>query len=276
MRLLHKNKCPISGASLFWARAFNPLHWLEFFLLDGTIDRMASYSAFARFYDVAMGDMSGKVDFLQRLLRESAPEAQTLLEFASGTGTILEGLFSDYQVSGVDLSEEMAEIAKKKLPKADIRVGDMPNYDFGKTFDAVLCVYDSINHLQNWEQWRALFANARKHLKDNGIFIFDFNTVKRLEWLSNNPLVGQALGDDYMFMDVRDENGKFAWDIRVFEKELDGRFTLHKDLIHEISFPVDQVRDEVSKLFTIEKVVDAKNLDEQHHNWRPVFVCRKK
>lgn len=237
---------------------------------------MAGYSVFAKFYDDAMGDMSGKIDFLQKLLKESAPDAQTILEFASGTGTILKGVSSYYKVFGVDLSEEMTEIAKKKLPRTDIRVGDMTSYDFGKKFDAVLCVYDSINHLKNWEQWCALFANAHKHLKDNGIFIFDFNTVKRLEWLANNQPVGQALGDDYMFMDVRNESGKFAWDIRVFEKQSDDRFTLHKDLVYEISFPLGQVKDEVSKLFIVEKVVDSKNLDEQHHNWRPVFVCRKK
>ncbi len=237
---------------------------------------MTSYSEFAKFYDAAMGDMSGKIDFLHKLLKESAPDAKTLLEFASGTGTILEGLSSGYKVSGVDLSEKMAEIAKKKLPSADIRVGDMTNYDFGKTFDIVLCAYDSINHLQNWEQWCALFANADRHLQSDGIFIFDFNTIKRLEWLSDNPPFGRLLGDDYMFMDIKSEDGRFVWDVRVFEKEPDDRFALHEDLIHEISFPVNQVTDEVAKSFTIEKIVDAKDLDEENPNWRPFLVCRKK
>jgi SAM-dependent methyltransferase len=236
---------------------------------------MTSYSEFAKFYDIAMGDMSGKIDFLQKLLKKSAPAAKTLLELACGTGTILEGLASSFDVSGVDLSEEMAGIAKEKLPNADIRVGDMTNYEFGRKFDVVLCVYDSINHLRTWEQWHALYTNAHKHLNSNGIFIFDFNTIKRLEWLSDNPPFGRLLGDDYMFMDVRSENGNFVWDIQVFEKEPDGHFVLHKDLIHETSFPVDQVINEASKLFTVEKIIDARGLDEESPNWRPFLVCRK-
>ncbi len=261
---------------LYFDWVFVSVALVRAFSADGTIDRMTSYSEFAKFYDAAMGDMSGKVDFLQKLLKESAPDAKTLLELACGTGTILEGLSSAYVVAGVDLSEEMAEVAKKKLPHADIRVGDMTSCDFDKTFDIVLCVYDSINHLQNWEQWRALFANAHKHLQNNGIFIFDFNTIKRLEWLSDNPPFGRLLGDDYMFMDVKGEDGRFAWDVRMFEKESDGRFALHEDLIHEISFPVDKVTDEVAKSFTIEKIIDAKDLDEENPNWRPFFVCRKR
>lgn len=236
---------------------------------------MASYSVFAKFYDEAMGDMSGKVKFLKQLLKENAPEAKTLLELACGTGTILEGLASDYSVTGVDLSPEMAEIAKKKLPDVDIRVGDMTSCELGKTYDAVLCVYDSINHLQTWEQWRALFANAHKHLADSGVFIFDFNTVERLKWLADNPPFGQEIGSDYMFMKIRDESDRFDWDIRVFEKQSDGRFVLHKDLVSEISFPVDQVSDEVAKNFSIEKIIDAKNLEKDNPNWRPVVICKR-
>jgi SAM-dependent methyltransferase len=237
---------------------------------------MTSYSVFAKFYDEAMGDMSGKTDFLKQLLKESTPKAQTLLELACGTGTILEGLSSDYSVAGVDLSPEMAEIAKKKLPNANIQVGDMINYGFGKTFDVVLCVYDSINHLQTWEQWCALFANAYKHLAAGGVFVFDFNTVERLKWLANNPPFGREMGDDYMFMKIWDKGGQFDWDIRVFEKQADEHFILHKDLVHEVSFPVDQVTDEAAKHFSVEKIVDAKNLEQSNPNWRPFIVCRKK
>jgi SAM-dependent methyltransferase len=237
---------------------------------------MTSYSVFARFYDEAMGDMSGKIDFLKQLLKESTPEAKTVLELACGTGTILEGLSSDYSVAGVDLSSEMAEIAKKKLPNADIRVGDMTSYEFGRTFDIVLCVYDSINHLQAWEQWQTLFANAHKHLVTGGVFIFDFNTIERLRWLENNPPFGREIGNDYMFMKIWDKNEHFDWDIRVFEKQADERFILHKDIIHEVSFPVDQVTDGAAKHFSIEKIVDAKNLGKDNPNWRPFVVCRKK
>jgi hypothetical protein len=55
-----------------------------------------------------------------------------------------------------------------------------------------------------------------------------------------------------------------------------GHFILHKDQVHEISFPVDQVTDEVAKHFSIEKIVDAKNYEKTNPNWRPFVVCRRK
>lgn len=237
---------------------------------------MSNYQTFAKFYDVAMGDQSGKISFLQDLIIAHAPEAKSVLELACGTGTMLEGLSKKYDVSGVDLSPEMADIARKKLPDADIRIGDMADFSFGKKFDVVLCVFDSINHLSIWQQWCDTFDNAHKHLSDNGIFIFDFNTIERLDWLSNDPPYGRIIGDDYMFMDVVKEANKFVWDIRVFQKEADARFSLHQDAIDEVSFPVDQVKDEVSKLFAIEKVADFRNNPESDPNWRPFLVCRKK
>ena len=121
-----------------------------------------------------------------------------------------------------------------------------------------------------------MFENAHKHLKDGGLFIFDFNTVARLEWLANDPPYGRIIGDDYMFMNVVKDGDKFTWDVRIFEKEDDGRFSLHEEPIDEVSFSVEQVKDEVSKHFTVEEVVDFRGLDASNVNWRPFFVCKKK
>lgn len=237
---------------------------------------MSNYQAFAKFYDTAMGDQSGKVSFLRDLIVAHAPEAKSVLELACGTGTMLEGLCKKYDVSGVDLSPEMAEIAKNKLRNADIRIGDMADFSFNKTFDVVLCIFDSINHLPTWRRWCDTFANAHKHLSDDGIFIFDFNTTERLERLSGDPPYGRIIGDDYMFMNVIKEADKFVWDIRVFQKEADARFSLHQDAIDEVSFPVDEVKGEVSRLFKIEQITDFKNNPESDPNWRPFLVCRRK
>lgn len=237
---------------------------------------MSNYSTFATFYDTAMGDMSLKIGFLESLIQQYAPTAKSVLEFASGTGTILEGLAKRYEVAGFDLSADMTAIARKKLPGVEIKVGDMTNFDFGKQFDVVLCVYDSINHLLEWPMWQATFENAHRHLHEGGIFIFDFNTTKRLDWLASNPPFGSTLGDDHMIMNVKSENNVFDWDIKVFHKDDDGRFTLHQDHAYEVSFPEEQIEAEISKLFTVEAIANNKNLKPDEVNWRPFFVCRKR
>lgn len=236
---------------------------------------MSNYSVFSKFYDAAMGDMDAKIDFLKSLIKKYNPHAETVLEMASGTGTILEGLMGDYEVYGVDLSPEMVAVSKEKLSGVDIRVGDMTDFDFEKKFDAVLCVYDSINHLPEWQQWEATIENAHRHLKDNGIFIFDFNTIEQLGRLANDPPYGREMGTDYMIMDIRNESSHYNWDIKVFEKNEDGRFTLHQDNVYEVSFPLTQVKEAVLKNFTIEAIDNPKGRKEGEPGWRPFFVCRK-
>ena len=70
-----------------------------------------------------------------------------MLELACGTGSILAQLRDEYEVVGVDLSPQMLAIAWEKLPGVELIEGDMTEVRLGRTFDAVLCLYDSINHL---------------------------------------------------------------------------------------------------------------------------------
>jgi SAM-dependent methyltransferase len=236
--------------------------------------RMAAYSEIARFYDAISINRPIDADFLQSLVEKYAPTAQTVLEFASGTGTILAGLSQIYDISGVDLSPEMLLEAKQKLPDVDMRLGDITKVDLGKKFDAVLCVYDTINHLPDWASWCATFANARKHLNQDGLFIFDLNTIERLEMIVSSPIPGRALGEHYMITDVHKIAGIYHWDIKVFEKEPDGRFRLCRANISEISFPLNRVQAELEKNFRVVEIVGAAGLDKAHPNWRPLFVCR--
>lgn len=238
--------------------------------------RMAAYREFARFYDAVSIDrpVNIRAEFLQSLIEKYFPTARSVLEFASGTGTILDGLSQKYDVSGVDLSLEMVELAKQKLPDVDIRVGDVAKFDFGKKFDAVLCVYDSINHLPDWDSWCATFANAHRHLNPGGLFIFDMNTIERLEWLASFPPWGRALGGNYMITDVTKVDEVFDWDIKIFEKEPDGRFRLHRINVHEKTFPMQQVLDEAGKSFRVREIVGTAGLEKDNPNWRPSVVCQ--
>ena len=38
----------------------------------------------------------------------------------------------------------------------------MTRFDLGETFDVVLCVFDSINHLVRFSDWERVFDRARR------------------------------------------------------------------------------------------------------------------
>jgi len=236
---------------------------------------MSSYAVFAPFYDAAMGDMSDKVTFLKKLLIEKAPEAQTVLELACGTGMIMHELSSTYTVSGLDLSPEMIATAKAKMPEAQLKVGDMSTFSLSKTFDVILCVFDSVNHLLEWNDWR-MFQAVHEHLQDGGLFIFDTNTPERLEWLADSPSFSKQIGADYMVMDVQPADKSFNWEVKIFQHQQGNQFVLHEEVIPEVSFPVEDIQKELEENFTVEDIIDVRNLEPTDPNWRPFFICRKK
>jgi SAM-dependent methyltransferase len=210
-----------------------------------------SYHAFARFYDATQGDGSEHAVFLRELIERYHPSAQTVLELACGTGSILKQLRPDFEVVGLDLSVPMLALAAEKLPGVRLVEADMTQFDLRERFDVVLCVYDSINHLLEFEQWRDVFARAHEHLNEGGILVFDINTQRRLASLSRNQPMVQWFGDGHLLaLEVRDEgDGGVIWALRVFESRGGGEYLLHSEDIREVSFPRVQIEEGLREQF---------------------------
>jgi cyclopropane fatty-acyl-phospholipid synthase-like methyltransferase len=76
--------------------------------------------------------------------------------------------------------------AENNLNKKYLVLADMTNFDLRKTFDTILCNYNSICHLLKWEQWQAFFEMVNKHLEKDGLFVFDINTVYEFESITKD------------------------------------------------------------------------------------------
>jgi SAM-dependent methyltransferase len=238
---------------------------------------METYEAFAPFYDAVQGDRAQHAAYVRSLMDKHHPGAQTVLELACGTGSILKQLGSRYDLTGVDLSAGMLEIAARKVPRATLIRGDMTGISLDETFDVVLCVYDSINHLLKFADWEAVFERAREHLEDEGLFVFDINTERRLGFLAAQPTLTEWFGDgDLMVMDVVDRGrGVFVWSIRVFEHLEGNAYRLHAEDIPEKSYPADRVKRSLQKRFRRVWTYDARRKRPSPLSERLHFVCRK-
>jgi predicted TPR repeat methyltransferase len=238
---------------------------------------MDTYDVFAPFYDAVQGDRVQHAAYVRSLIEKHDPEATTVLELACGTGSVLKQLEADYEVTGVDLSEGMLDIAARKVPGARLVRADMTQVALDERFDVVLCVYDSINHLLKFKEWEAVFDRAHAQLEDEGLFIFDVNTERRLASFVPLPAATQWFGDgDLMVMDVIDGGrGVFVWSIRVFERLGDGSYRLHAEDIREIAFPADRIRRSLEKRFRRVWTYDAGRSRPSPSSGRLHFVCRK-
>ena len=238
---------------------------------------MESYDKFGDFYDAVMGDRAKTALRLRGLIDRHKPNAKTVLELACGTGAVLVHLAQGYEVSGLDLSSKMLSVARKKLPKARFFHADMTAFDAGRKFDVILCVFDSINHLLEFADWKRVFRRVDAHLVKDGLFIFDINTEHKLRRHINEPAFVESFGENLMVMDITDAgNGVSNWNIKVFEHQKGNSYKLFEENIKERSFPVDKIKTALRESFKDVRVIDTKRQRPSAKSERLYFVCMKR
>jgi hypothetical protein len=116
----------------------------------------------------------------------------------------------------------------------------------------VVCVFDTLNHLLTFEAWRSLFDAVYDHLVDDGLFIFDVNTIGELRRLGEEPPWVYEFDDHVLIMDVAlAGDGLSRWDIRIFEHLGGSRFELHHEQIGELGVGLRQIEAALEPRFTL-------------------------
>lgn len=100
-------------------------------------------------------------------------DGNELLDVACGTGLHLPYVVDDYQVTGVDLSSQQLEAAKRRLPELTFEQGDMRDFDLGHQFDVVTCLFSSIGYVHPYEDLKEAINNMSSHLKPGGVMIVE-------------------------------------------------------------------------------------------------------
>ncbi len=156
-----------------------------------------SYSYFADYYDLLMEDVDygTKADYFLELLKRHGHEAGVTLDLACGTGSfIIELKKRNIDVFGADMSEDMLAQAQMKLQESGLHVmlihSSMQELELPEKIDTCVCTLDSINHIVSKKELVRAFSNISKYLTDNGLFVFDVNTVfKHREILGDNCFI---------------------------------------------------------------------------------------
>ena len=133
---------------------------------------------FAEYYDLMTEhkDYSKECDFIEIVLSkflENPPNK--ILDVGCGTGThALELARRGYKIFAFDVAKPMIEIAIKKDTKNEVQFshGDITDYR-GKKFDAVICMFNTVNYLPDFFDFVNFLKNVRSAMSERGIFIFD-------------------------------------------------------------------------------------------------------
>jgi len=108
--------------------------------------------------------------FSKTIKAHSKIEAKKLLHLGCGGGMNDYTFKRYFQVTGIDISEEILGFAKKLNPEVRYVNGDMRTIQLGERFDAVIAP-DSINYMRTPADLRSVFQTAYEHLNPNGVFL---------------------------------------------------------------------------------------------------------
>ncbi len=116
------------------------------------------------------------------LSRHGVPPQADLLVLACGTGGHVPYFKDDYNVSGLDLSEDMLDLARKKFPDVGFHIGDLIDFNLKMEFDAAICLYGSIGFVKTSDNLLASMKRISAHLRPEGlVLITPWSTVEEFQ-----------------------------------------------------------------------------------------------
>lgn len=141
-------------------------------------NRYSAYDDFAWVYNKHWGNnfTPTALAVLEKLVLPRVPSNACILDLCCGTGQLAQALSErGYVVAGLDGSEEMLRFAKENAPAVQFILEDARTFKLADTYDAVVSMFDSLNHIMTIDELTTVFQNVCNCLKASGLFLFDMN-----------------------------------------------------------------------------------------------------
>ncbi|KAF1296813.1 SAM-dependent methyltransferase [Enterococcus sp. JM4C] len=171
-----------------------------------------AYETFAFVYDEVM-DSNLYEQWLAFSKRHFPETTKEVFELACGTGALAVAFAKDgYQVTGLDLSEEMLMIASNRAVEEEVDVqfvqGNMLDLSEVGQYEAITCFSDSLCYMSNRQEVQQVFDEVYQALTDEGTFIFDVHSVYQVD----------TVFPEYSYH-YQTDNFAFLWDSYPGKKE---------------------------------------------------------
>ncbi|MFW9878127.1 MAG: class I SAM-dependent methyltransferase [Candidatus Thorarchaeota archaeon] len=134
------------------------------------------YKELAKYYDLIYSwkDYKKEVNIIKKLIKKyKKSDGNKLLDVACGTGKHLEYFKESFSCTGIDLNEEMINVAKNNISGVDFRSADMMNFDLNNKFNVITCLFSSIGYVKTYNNLEKAIINFANHLKSGGVVIIE-------------------------------------------------------------------------------------------------------
>ncbi len=143
-------------------------------ILDGETDIKdgESYGSQAAFYD-ALNERTDNYEMQEEIVRDYVPEGSKVLYLGNGSGNLTERIEDDYDIVGLDMSEDMLGISQQKTDVGHLQ-GDIRQLPIQEdSFDAVIMMGRTMTYLNEDEEVDSMMDEVNQALRDDGVFLFD-------------------------------------------------------------------------------------------------------
>lgn len=144
-----------------------------------------AYETFAFVYDEVM-DTSLYQRWLDFTKRHIESDTKRILELACGTGALAVAFAKEgYEVTGLDLSEEMLMVASERAFEEEVAVqfvaGNMLDLSEVGNYPVITCYSDSLCYMANRQEVQQVFDEVYQALEEDGIFLFDVHSTYQID-----------------------------------------------------------------------------------------------
>jgi len=262
-----------------------------------------TYWFFTHYYDDVVRwiwySLKDEVDMLDDFIQEywdSKKKRKSILEVACGTWVVARELLDRwYNVFWIDISEDMLDKAEDIIGENRCMLQDMRDFDLGKTYDVVLCNYNSICHLIEWKDWQKFFLQAYEHLEKWWLLIFDITTVNEFETLVRDYAQFFTFKDkekqteDTVCLEIFKKELKSSWVhekeyekyyyeriVKMFVERENNTYDLIKETIPENSFEIEKIVKELEFFwFKLLHLEDFHKGEIDEDSERVYFIAKK-
>ena len=246
---------------------------------------MDAYAGFAQVYDRLMEDVDYDkwVDYIFEIFKKYNVSPSLVAELGCGTGNITNRLAkAAIEMIGVDISEEMLGIARKKAVDADLDVlylcQDMREFELYGTVDVILSLCDSINYITEKDDLLEVFKLVNNYLEPKGLFVFDLNTEYKFKNILADNVFAQSDDDiSYIWENNYDEDEKInEYYVNFFIKDKNEKYEKVEECHYERAYCMEEIKGLVEESgMDLIDVFDAFTFEKPKSDSQRIYVIAR-
>lgn len=203
---------------------------------------MFEYYEMARYYDLFYAHKSYEHE--TNFLKEIIKDRKKVLDLGCGTGIHMQLLEEQgYQVDGLDLSQNMLDIAKTRT-KGNLYLGNLLDYALENKYEAIISMFAVFNHLRDYEELEKGILHWFSHLQEKGILIIDLHN-------------GRKNGEKENIYHNYKRTMKWTFDINTFQERTEIIYDINGKEYHDTH---------IFRIYEVDKI--KKILNNHHFNYQ--------